>query len=39
MKKKKEAKNAKLGNDMHCMPVKQLTNGIDFLIDALQQDR
>lgn len=37
--KKKEVNNAKLGNDMHCVPVKQLNNEIDFLIDALQQDR
>lgn len=37
--KKKEVNNAKLGNDMRCRPVNQLNNRIDFLIDALQQDR
>lgn len=41
MKKKKEVNNAKLENDMHCRQhvIKQLNNRIDFLIDALQQDR
>lgn len=28
-----------LGNDIHCMPVKQFNNGTDFLIEALQHDR